>query len=157
MNQGSQFQELEGDMSRIDDVLRYEPAKNRGTDEIPDQARLSGNIEIKGLTFGYSPLAPPLIENFSLQLAPGNRVALVGGSGSGKSTISKVVAGLYEAWDGEILFDGKPREQVPASLMANSLAMVDQDISMFSGSIRGCRPKLGLLKPPALKPRLKLA
>jgi len=136
VNQGSQFQELEGDMARIDDVLGYKPAGNRGTEEIPDQARLSGHIEIKGLTFGYSPLAAPLIEDFSLKLAPGERVALVGGSGSGKSTISKVVAGLYEAWGGEILFDGKHREQIPASLMANSLAMVDQDISMFSGSIR---------------------
>jgi NHLM bacteriocin system ABC transporter peptidase/ATP-binding protein len=136
VTQGSQFQELEGDMTRIDDVLGYQPAKNRGTDEIPDQARLSGHIEIKGLTFGYSPLAPPLIKDFSLRLAPGERVALVGSSGSGKSTISKVVAGLYEAWDGKVLFDGKPREQISASLMANSLAMVDQDISMFSGSIR---------------------
>lgn len=136
VNQGSQFQELEGDMARIDDVLGYQPAGNRGTDEIPDQARLSGHIEIKGLAFGYSPLAPPLIKDFSLSLTPGNRVALVGGSGSGKSTISKVVAGLYEAWEGEVLFDGKSREQIPASLMANSLAMVDQDISMFSGSIR---------------------
>ncbi len=136
VSQGSQFQELEGDMARIDDVLDYEPASNRGTDDTPAQARLSGHIDIRGLSFGYSPLAPPLIENFSLRLAPGDRVALVGGSGSGKSTISKVVAGLYEAWEGEILFDGKSREQIPATLMANSLAMVDQDISMFSGSIR---------------------
>lgn len=136
VNQGSRFQELEGDMTRIDDVLSYEPAKNRGTDEMPDTARLSGQVEIKGITFGYSPLAPPLIKDFSLKLAPGQRVALVGGSGSGKSTISKIVAGLYEPWEGTVLFDGKTREQIPAVLMANSLAMVDQDISMFSGTIR---------------------
>jgi NHLM bacteriocin system ABC transporter peptidase/ATP-binding protein len=136
VNQGSEFQQLEGDMTRIDDVLDHELAQNRGTEETPDRARLSGHVEITDLTFGYSPLAPPLIEGFSLKLAPGERVALVGGSGSGKSTISNVVAGLYESWGGTVLFDGKPREEIPATLMANSLAMVDQDISMFSGSIR---------------------
>ncbi len=136
VNLGSEFQQLEGDMTRIDDVLGYKVAGNRGTEEEPDQARLSGRIEIKNLTFGYSPLAAPLVAGFDLSLAPGDRVALVGSSGSGKSTISNVVAGLYEAWDGTILFDGKPREEIPAGLMSNSLAMVDQDISMFSGTIR---------------------
>jgi NHLM bacteriocin system ABC transporter peptidase/ATP-binding protein len=142
MTLGGQLQELQGGMSRLDDVLRArrDPSVEDRAEPAPAAgrwpSRLDGSLELRDLTFGYSRLDPPLIEGFNLSLRPGSRVALVGGSGSGKSTIAKLVAGLYEPWSGEILLDGRPRRQIPRDLIAGSLAVVDQEISLFEGSIR---------------------
>ena len=98
--------------------------------------KLEGYVEFKNLTFGYSKVAPPLIENFSLKVNPGERIALVGGSGSGKSTLAKLMIGFYEPWEGEILFDGKPRAQIPRQVINNSMSMVSQDVFLFEGPVR---------------------
>jgi NHLM bacteriocin system ABC transporter peptidase/ATP-binding protein len=134
---GGQVQELESGLNRLDDVLRapVDPAA-RELAETGDEPRLEGYLTLRGVSFGYSRLDPPLVDKLDLELRPGSRVALVGGSGSGKSTVARLVAGLYEPWTGEILFDGRPRAQVPRAVLAQSLAVVDQDISMFEGTLR---------------------
>jgi ABC-type bacteriocin/lantibiotic exporter with double-glycine peptidase domain len=128
-------------MNRLDDVHRYRidpQVDNTISTPQPMTAgtKLAGHLELKNVSFGYSRLSPPLIENFNLKLKPGDRVALVGGSGSGKSTVSKLIAGLFEPWSGEILFDGKPRQEISRVVLNNSLSMVDQDIFIFDGSVR---------------------
>jgi ATP-binding cassette subfamily C protein len=136
---GSTIQQLQGDILRLDDalsnpVVQHSRMELTGDVEIPP--RLSGSLELRNVTFGYSPLEPPLIENLNLKLLPGQRIALVGGSGSGKSTIARIVAGIAEAWSGEVLFDGKPREHWPREIIANSVAIVEQEIFIFSGSVK---------------------
>jgi len=138
---GNALQETQADLTRLDDVLRYQVAPAYLPDRVYDTRfdraiKLSGHVELRNVSFGFNPLAAPLIENLSFTIKPGQRVALVGGSGSGKSTVSKMVAGLFRPWSGEILFDGVPREKVPPRLLHNSVGMVDQDIFMFEGTVR---------------------
>ncbi len=140
---GGALQETQGDLARLDDVLKY-PVDPHTSDagmqhegrNLLSESRLEGNLELRDITFGYSKLDPPLLKNFSLNVKPGQRVALVGGSGSGKSTVAKLVGGLYEPWSGEILYDGRKRGEIPRQVLANSISMVDQDILIFEGSIR---------------------
>src|SRR6185295_14388718 len=138
---GGKLQMVEGDMNRLDDVLRYrtDPAAVSGTGDLPSESepvKLAGRLELRNVSFGYNRLDPPLIEGLSLTLEPGFRVALVGGSGSGKSTIARLIAGLFQPWEGEVLFDGRPRSEIPPDVMTNSLAAVDQSIFLFEGSVR---------------------
>jgi len=144
---GATVQEAQGDMNRLDDVLKapldpsmQRPAPDGEGEETGEPGRavttpkLEGHLEIRGLTFGYSPLDDPLIRDFHLTVRPGRRVALVGGSGSGKTTVANLVCGLYEPWEGAILFDGKPREEIPREVMVSSVSRVSQDIHLFEGS-----------------------
>ena len=138
---GGELQEVRGDLSRLDDVLRCQADERpRATPQAPAVAsaptRLAGELELRDITIGYNRLGAPLLERLSLRLRPGARVALVGASGSGKSTVARVVCGLYEPWEGEVLFDGVPRHQVPREVLASSLALVDQEIFLFAGTAR---------------------
>ena len=151
INFGSLLQDLEADLNRLDDVLQnsVDPEVEKGPEESKGEGEktfslqqspitfgLQGYVELQNITFGYSRVEKPLIENFSLSLKPGQRVAVVGSSGSGKSTIAKVICGLYQPWSGEILFDGTPRKQISRSVLTSALAMVEQDIFLFGGTVR---------------------
>ena len=133
------LQQAQGDVDRLDDVMKY---RVDGLTAPPPEGavlvteKLVGNIEFRNVSFGYSRAEPPLLDNFSLVLTPGQRVALVGPSGCGKSTVSKLMMGLYEPWSGEILFDGRPRNAYDRYALINSIGMVDQDIVLFTGSAR---------------------
>lgn len=152
---GSTLQNLQGNLQRLDDVLdntidpELIPASSpssasspspqsqfSASSPSPSLPRLHGYIELRHVTFGYSTATAPLIEDFNLTIKPGQRVAFVGGSGSGKSTLAKLVAGLYRPWTGEILLDGVPRQEVARSLITNSIAVVEQDILLFAGTVR---------------------
>ena len=134
---GQRIQEMRTQMERVEDVMEYPEDENVAEREASDEEidKLWGNVELRNVTFGYSRLEKPLIENFSLSLQTGQQVALVGASGCGKSTISKLVSGLYKPWSGEILFDGKPRSALPREVLTASMAVVDQDIILFEDTI----------------------
>jgi ABC-type bacteriocin/lantibiotic exporter with double-glycine peptidase domain len=140
---GSVLQQASGNLASVDDVLNYpaDPESEErpyvpeiGGKKIP--AKLSGHVELRNISFGYNPLEPPLIQDLSLTIQPGQRVAFVGPTGSGKSTVSKMIAGLNQPWGGEILFDGVPRTLLPKRVIAASLAFVDQEILLYEASIR---------------------
>ncbi|AXK33556.1 NHLP family bacteriocin export ABC transporter peptidase/permease/ATPase subunit [Streptomyces armeniacus] len=137
-------QDLAADMARLEDVERY-PAElpalegaagHGGTADGAETRRLSGHVELDDVTFGYSPLDAPLLEGFSLTVRPGRQVALVGGSGSGKSTVSRLLSGLYRPWSGAVRIDGRRLEDIPRGALAASVSFVDQEIFLFEGTVR---------------------
>ena len=139
INAGQTIQEMRTDMERIEDVMEY-PDDPMLADEIQldddtEFEKLKGDIKIENISFGYSPLAEPVISDFSMHLEPGRRVAVVGESGCGKSTVSKLVAGLYEPREGRILYDDKPLKDIHRSVFTGSVAMVDQEIVLFEDTI----------------------
>ncbi|HEX8212561.1 MAG TPA: NHLP family bacteriocin export ABC transporter peptidase/permease/ATPase subunit [Longimicrobium sp.] len=135
---GSALQEVKGSLMRLDDVLDSPPDPLVVVDapRASGGTKLSGRVEIRNLTFGYNRREQPLVRGFSLTLEPGSRVALVGKSGSGKSTVGKLVSGLFEPWEGEILFDGRTRAEIPRGILTSSLAVVDQEVFLFEGTVR---------------------
>lgn len=133
-----EIQNVSGRIDCIEDVMKYSTDENLRETKVSDgnYIKLSGNVELKNVTFGYSRTVPPLIEDFSIKVKKGEMIAFVGGSGSGKSTLAKLIAGLYSVSDGEILFDGKQRFEHDRYVMTNSLAVVDQSVVMFSDTIK---------------------
>ena len=144
------FQEMRTRMERVEDVMEYRsPAEtvreaenpsddapaDTDSEETEGEGKLTGAVSLRHVTFGYSRLAPPLIQDFSMELPQGSKVAFVGASGCGKSTLSKLISGLYQPWEGEILFDGKPMNKIDRSVFTGSVAVVDQDIILFEDTI----------------------
>ena len=137
---GGLLQETKATMKRLDDVISYGEEERYSVSESKEEKdgepKLTGSIELRGVTFGYSRLNTPLIRNFNLKIEPCSRVALVGVSGSGKTTIAKLIMGLYEPWEGQILVGGRPLKTVSKELLANSMAMVGQGAYLFKGSVK---------------------
>ncbi len=134
---GQTMQEMRTEMERIEDVMEYpdDPALNRKEEGAEEYSKLTGDIEMKNVTFGYSRLGKPVVTDFSMHLKPGSSVAFVGSSGCGKSTLSKLISGLVFPWSGEILYDGKPLAEIDRGVFTGSLAVVDQDIILFEDTI----------------------
>ncbi|MET9123897.1 NHLP family bacteriocin export ABC transporter peptidase/permease/ATPase subunit [Streptomyces sp. NPDC004528] len=131
------IQDFAADVARLKDVesFRADPLYERsGTGD--STRRLHGHVELENITFGYSPLDKPLLTGFSLTVGPGRQVALVGGSGSGKSTVSRLISGLYTPWEGTIRIDGQRLEDIPRGALAASVSFVDQDVFLFEGTVR---------------------
>ncbi len=137
INAGQTIFEMRTQMERVEDVMNYENDQYvaRGDSDEDEYKKLSGNIEVKNVSFGYSVLDEPFIKDFSMELTQGKRVAIVGGSGCGKSTMSKLISGLYKPWSGDILFDGKHIDEIDRSTFTGSVAVVDQDIILFEDTI----------------------
>src|SRR5262249_12429919 len=144
---GDRLQEVRASLERLDDVLRQgldpgflpPPVAAR-----PVPARLGGRLQVDAISFGYSPLDPPLVDGFDLDLSPGTRVALVGRSGSGKSTVGRLLVGLYQPWGGAILLDDYRLEDIPRATLRHSVAYVDQNTALFPGTMRD---NIGLWDP----------
>ena len=125
------------EMERVEDVLDYKPdISDKDTSNDTEETKLQGYIDVKNITFGYSKLAKPLLKDFSMSLKPGQWTAIVGSSGSGKSTVAKLLTGLYKPWEGEITFDGKTKREINPYRFHSSLAMVDQDKVVFHDTIK---------------------
>ena len=135
---GQQIQEMRTRMERVQDVFKYPTdIEYSDTNDLPDEEldKLTGLVEVNHVTFGYNKLDKPLLEDFSIRVEPGKSVAIVGSSGCGKSTVAKLITGLYPVWSGEILFDGKSREQINRNVFMSSVACVNQDITLFEDTI----------------------
>ena len=136
---GQSIQETRTSMERVQDVMKYAPdnsyTKTFSEADVTEFEKLTGAIELRHVTFGYSKLEEPLLKDFNLIIHPGDKVAFVGPSGCGKSTIAKLISGLYEPWEGEILYDGKKINEIPRASFSGSLAIVDQEITLFEDSI----------------------
>ena len=137
-------QALETDLQRLEDISKTaeDPVfsrRNPQSDSIATfngRLQLAGRLELKGVTFGFNKSRPPLIKDFNLRVGPGQRVAVVGPSGSGKSTVARLIAGVYRPWSGEILLDGRVRDEIPEEVLRQSISMVDQEVVLFSASLR---------------------
>ena len=132
-----QIQTIKADMSRVEDIMKYEEdGKFKETKKVPMTAKLNGDVVLDNISFGYSILEKPLVEDFNFDLPSGRSIAFVGASGCGKSTVSKIVSGLYLPWGGEVRMDGVPMAQIPKEILASSVSTVSQEITLFSGTIR---------------------
>ena len=133
---GQSIQEMTTQMERVDDVMSYPedkafaPRAKKG-----EYQKLTGAIELKDVTFGYNRLGKPLIQDFSMTVKPGQKIAFVGRTGCGKSTLAKMISGLYRPWSGTITYDGKTLDEIDRNVFTGSVSVIDQDITLFEDTV----------------------
>ena len=141
----NELQTLHADLRRLEDVFTAQPAargngaaarRGNGIATLNGALKLAGKVELREVTFGFQAGKPPLIENLSLTIQPGERVSVVGPTGCGKTSLSLLVAGVYRPWSGQILYDGHPLEEIPLEVFSDSIALVDQNPMCFASSVR---------------------
>lgn len=136
ISSGQTLQEMRTQMERVDDVLEYPLDKNVTREvKMEEISKIGGSLSLKNVTFGYSRLDKPILVDFSLDIKQGQKIAIVGSTGSGKSTLSKLISGLYSPWSGEIIYDGKKIEDIDHEIFTSSIAVVDQDITLYEDTI----------------------
>ena len=136
INAGQSMQEMTTQMERVDDVMGYkEDPSFTPREKKAEYQKLSGAIELKNITFGYSRLGKPQITDFSMTVKPGQKIAFVGRTGCGKSTLAKMISGLYRPWSGSITFDGVPIDEIDRDVFTGSVSVIDQDITLFEDTV----------------------
>ena len=136
INAGQSMQEMATQMERVDDVMSYpEDPSFRPREKTAEYQKLSGAIELKNVTFGYSRLGKPQITDFSMTVKPGQKIAFVGRTGCGKSTLAKLISGLYRPWSGTITFDGASLDEIDRDVFTGSVSVIDQDITLFEDTV----------------------
>jgi NHLM bacteriocin system ABC transporter peptidase/ATP-binding protein len=135
VEQAGAFHAIKGDVLRLEDVFNY-PTQDKAAAKALPRVRLRGRLELDNVTYGYSPFAEPTVTGLSLTIEPGRHIALVGLSGSGKSTVGRLICGLLRPWQGEVRMDGQRLTDLPAAVFAREVGYVDQDILLFEGTVR---------------------
>ena len=133
---GQSMQEMTTQLERVDDVMSYpEDPSFKPREKKEEYQKLSGAIELKNVTFGYSRLGRPQVTDFSMTVKPGQKIAFVGRTGCGKSTLAKLISGLYRPWTGTVTFDGVPLDEIDRDVFTGSVSVIDQDITLFEDTV----------------------
>ena len=139
-----ELQTMAAHLQRLDDVFEAPVEAEPGDGghrpgtvaTLNGRLRLTGQVELRDVTFGYQRNQPPVLRKVNLTIRPGERVAVVGPSGSGKTSLALLIAGVYQPWSGEILFDGHLLQDIPRDVFAASVGMVDQHPVLFRATVR---------------------
>ncbi len=129
-------------VKRIDELLSERPAIDdaEADQSIPKNLTLQGEIEFRNLSFSYDSSESPdseVLHSLSLKIAAGSSLAIVGPTGSGKSTLVNLIPRLYDAPPGTLLIDGRPIRDYPLGILRSNIGFVPQETFLFSETIRG--------------------